>query len=29
VTCGGEFDTTTGHYRDNVVLTAVPERSRR
>ncbi len=29
VTCGGDFDTATGHYRDNVVLTAVPERSRR
>jgi sortase (surface protein transpeptidase) len=25
VTCGGSFDTHTGHYRDNVVVTAVPE----
>jgi hypothetical protein len=25
VTCGGPFDTSIGHYRDNVVLTAVPE----
>jgi Sortase domain len=24
VTCGGPFDRTTGHYRDNVVVTAVP-----
>jgi LPXTG-site transpeptidase (sortase) family protein len=24
VTCGGPFDQATGHYRDNVVLTAVP-----
>ena len=24
VTCGGSFDSTTGHYRDNVVVTAVP-----
>jgi hypothetical protein len=24
VTCGGPFDTATGHYRDNVVVTAVP-----
>ena len=24
VTCGGPFDTKTGHYRDNVVVTAVP-----
>lgn len=24
VTCGGPFDPVTGHYRDNVVLTAVP-----
>jgi LPXTG-site transpeptidase (sortase) family protein len=24
VTCGGPFNTATGHYRDNVVLTAVP-----
>ena len=24
VTCGGTFDTATGHYRDNVVVTAVP-----
>jgi hypothetical protein len=26
VTCGGPFDTATGHYRDNIVLTAVPVR---
>lgn len=26
VTCGGPFDTRTGHYRDNVVLYAVPAR---
>jgi LPXTG-site transpeptidase (sortase) family protein len=25
VTCGGPFDEATGHYRDNVVVTAVPE----
>jgi hypothetical protein len=24
VTCGGPFDNATGHYRDNVVVTAVP-----
>jgi hypothetical protein len=24
VTCGGPFDQRTGHYRDNVVVTAVP-----
>jgi hypothetical protein len=24
VTCGGPFDAATGHYRDNVVVTAVP-----
>jgi len=24
VTCGGRFDTATGHYEDNVVVTAVP-----
>ncbi len=24
VTCGGPFDQKTGHYRDNIVLTAVP-----
>jgi LPXTG-site transpeptidase (sortase) family protein len=24
VTCGGPFDPATGHYRDNVVVTAVP-----
>ncbi len=24
VTCGGPFDRVAGHYRDNVVLTAVP-----
>lgn len=24
VTCGGEFDPSTGHYRDNVVLVATP-----
>lgn len=23
VTCGGTFDTTTGHYRDNIIVTAV------
>lgn len=25
VTCGGPFDSTTGHYRDNVVAVAVPQ----
>jgi sortase (surface protein transpeptidase) len=25
VTCGGEFDLKTGHYRDNIVVTALPE----
>ncbi len=29
VTCGGTYDRRTGHYRDNIVLTAVPEGSRR
>jgi len=24
VTCGGTFDKTAGHYRDNVIVTAVP-----
>ena len=24
ITCGGTFDRSTGHYRDNVVVTAVP-----
>ena len=24
VTCGGPFNRTTGHYRDNIVVTAVP-----
>jgi hypothetical protein len=24
VTCGGPFDAMTGHYPDNVVVTAVP-----
>ena len=24
VTCGGPFDHASGHYRDNVVVTAVP-----
>jgi sortase (surface protein transpeptidase) len=24
VTCGGPFDKAAGHYRDNIVLTAVP-----
>jgi len=24
VTCGGPFDASIGHYRDNVVVTAVP-----
>ena len=24
VTCGGPFDAKSGHYRDNVVVTAVP-----
>jgi hypothetical protein len=24
VTCGGPFDPVTRHYRDNIVLTAVP-----
>ena len=24
VTCGGPFDPSLGHYRDNVVVTAVP-----
>ncbi|HET8606596.1 MAG TPA: class F sortase [Gaiellaceae bacterium] len=26
VTCGGPFDAATGHYRDNIVVTAVPVR---
>jgi sortase (surface protein transpeptidase) len=25
VTCGGAFDRRTGHYRDNIVVTALPE----
>jgi hypothetical protein len=25
ITCGGPFDSRTGHYRDNVVVTAVPD----
>ena len=24
ITCGGEFDSTTGHYADNVVVVAEP-----
>ena len=24
VTCGGPFDAKIGHYRDNIVVTAVP-----
>jgi hypothetical protein len=24
VTCGGTFDAAAGHYRDNIVVTAVP-----
>jgi sortase (surface protein transpeptidase) len=28
VTCGGDWDATKGHYRDNVVVSAVPEGSR-
>jgi sortase (surface protein transpeptidase) len=24
VTCGGSFDATSGHYRDNIIVTAVP-----
>ena len=28
VTCGGTFDKHTGHYRDNLVLTAVPDGSK-
>ena len=24
VTCGGPFDQAAGHYRDNIVVTAVP-----
>ena len=24
VTCGGNFDPTKGHYRDNVIVSAVP-----
>lgn len=27
VTCGGKFNRATGHYRDNVVVSAVPEAS--
>jgi len=27
VTCGGPFDATGGHYRDNIVVTAVPVES--
>ena len=26
VTCGGPFDSATGHYRDNIVVTALPAR---
>ena len=26
ITCGGPFDAATGHYRDNVVVTASPVR---
>jgi hypothetical protein len=26
VTCGGPFDTASGHYRDNIVVTALPTR---
>jgi hypothetical protein len=26
VTCGGRFDPAAGHYRDNVVVTALPTR---
>jgi hypothetical protein len=29
ITCGGPFDQDTRHYRDNVVVTAVPESSPR
>ena len=29
VTCGGKFDRGSRHYRDNIVVTAVPERSGR
>jgi sortase (surface protein transpeptidase) len=29
VTCGGDFDRRTRHYTDNIVLTAVPDRSAR
>lgn len=25
ITCGGAFDSATGHYRDNVIVTAVPK----
>ena len=25
ITCGGSFDRRIGHYRDNVVVTAIPE----
>jgi hypothetical protein len=28
VTCGGTYDKHTGHYRDNVVVTAVPDGSK-
>ena len=24
VTCGGPFDSRSGHYRDNIIVTAVP-----
>jgi hypothetical protein len=24
VTCGGDFDASTGHYTDNIIVTAVP-----
>jgi hypothetical protein len=26
VTCGGPFDAVAGHYRDNIVVTALPTR---
>jgi hypothetical protein len=29
VTCGGEYDASTGGYRDNVVVTAIPLGDRR
>jgi len=24
ITCGGSFDRSVGHYRDNIIVTAIP-----